>query len=390
MIWHASCKRVTRYCKPAPRVLIGSIGPAWRLGLSRRAQFVSCAILARVGALSDDLLRTAENRRLSLRLNRPSIQHRIFPVILALAFVLFLLPLPHGWSEGWRGELTNRMHAPLMGICYAACLALLRRSGPAKLRDLLPAAMGTAAMAALVEGVQPWFGRTASLGDFLWGMAGVLGGCLWQSGGQNQAVGVRFTTRLLAVACVLGPPLVWVAQMTWVHTEADRLFPVLADSAHPRMHPLWTIEPAQSGSAPGALLLARDADHPASMHLDTLDRDWSGFAGLEIDGTLQAAAPVEVGVRLDLDDTGASRLRAGGWMQPGTSQIRIDWPKGAPTPRVHQLVVFLAANPTAARLQIHRLRLIPHQNNPPVSAADGPPGTKKIPSAGLQAAGIAQ
>ncbi|OYW71912.1 MAG: hypothetical protein B7Z37_26460 [Verrucomicrobia bacterium 12-59-8] len=328
-------------------------------------------------------------------MNRPSTHTLIFLAILGLAFTLFLLPLPQGWSAGWRGELTNRLHAPLMGLCFAAWTALLSKAGPPRMRSLLPAATGTAVMAALVEGVQPWFGRTASLEDFLWGMAGILGGCLWLRAGLTRAAVMRHATRLLAVACVLAPPLLWLTQMTLIQAEAHRLFPVLTDSSLPRTHPLLTIEPAHvgSGSEPDALLLARNADHPASLHLDTLDGDWSGFAGLEISGTLQAAAAVEVGVRVDLGDPGTSRLRAGGWMQPGTSQIQIYWTKDAPTTRVHQLVVFLAADSAAARLQIQRLRLIPRQNGAPaaaVPAPEGPPGTKKTLSAGLQGSGIAQ
>jgi hypothetical protein len=345
--------------------------------------------MACAGAQPGEFQRTADTRRLASRLNRPSIPLFIFPVILGLAFMAFLLPLPHGWSAGWRGEMTNRMHAPLMGLCFAALAALLHRLGVAKLRGLLPAATATTVIAALVEWVQPWFGRTASLEDFLWGMAGVLGGCLWQGGGLSHAVGARLATKLLAVACMLGPPLVWWTQVTLIQAEAHRLFPVLVDNTHPRLHPLWTIVPAHAGSAPDALLLAREADHPASMHLDTLDHDWSDFAGLEIDGTLQAAAAVEVGVRLDLGDTGTTRLRAGGRMQPGSSQVQIYWPKDAPTPRVHQLVVFLAANPTVAKLKLHRLRLIPRPKSA-VTRPDEPHDTKIKPSAGLQGAGIAQ
>jgi hypothetical protein len=351
--------------------------------LSRPAQLVSYAPMACAGALPVAFQRTADTRPLARRLNRP--HHHAFTLlaVLGLAFAAFLLPLPHGWSAGWRGELTNRMHAPLMGLCFAAMAALFHRWGAANRWRLLAAATAIAVMAALVEWVQPWFGRTASLEDFLWGMAGVVGGWLW------QVAGARLILRLVAVVCMFGPPLVWYSQVALIQAEAHRLFPVLADGTHPRLQTLWTIEPVQLGAAPDSLLLARDADHPASFHLDTLHRDWSDFGGLEIDGALQAAAAVEIGVRLDLDDTGKSRLRAGGWMQPGSSQIEIYWAKDVPTPRVHQLVVFLAAHPTAAKLQLHRLRLIPRPKNTD-SRPDEPHDTKIKLSGGLQGAGSAQ
>ena len=39
-------------------------------------------------------------------------------------------------------------------------------------------------------------------------------------------------------------------------------------------------------------------------HLDALDREWSGYSGLEIAGTLQAAVEIEIGVRVDLNGPG--------------------------------------------------------------------------------------
>ena len=298
-----------------------------------------------------------------------------------------MLPLPPGWSAGWRGELTNCMHAPLMGLCYVAWAALLRRVCPTGTWNLLSAAIMTVVMAALVEWVQPWFGRTASLVDFLWGMVGVLGGFLWQWARLMHRVLLRHATRLLAVTCALAPPVAWWAQIQSIQAEAQRLFPMLADSTHLHLHPLWTIEPAPGGANAHTLLLSRDADHPASMHLDALDRDWSSYAGLEIAGTLQAAAEVEVGVRVDLEGPDSARVRADGWMQPGTSEIQVYWSKVAPAMRVHQLVIFLAASPAAARLEIHRLRLIPMKNHPSADANTAIPAassTKIIPSAGLQ------
>ncbi len=279
-----------------------------------------------------------------------------------------------------------------MGVCAVVLAALLHRYGSPPKWQLPLAAAAAAVMAALVEWIQPWFGRTSSVEDFLWGMMGVLGGCLWLGAELRKAA----LLRLLAVVCVLAPPLVWRIQVALLQAEARSLFPVLADSSLPHLHPLCTIEPPLTAAKRDQLLLARDADHPASIHLDTLDRDWSGYAGLEISGTLQAAAAVEAGVRLDLGEDGAARLQAGGWMQPGASVLQIYWTKDAPTPCVHQLVVFLAANPSTAQLQIHQLRLIT-KDSASAEAAPAPhaqiinsTGTKKNPPAGLQDARIAQ
>lgn len=294
------------------------------------------------------------------RLNRPSLPTLICMAVPGLAFVLFLLPLPHAWAAGWRGELINRLHVPVMGVCFAAFAGLLCRSGPWQLRKLLVAAVCAVVMAALVEVVQPWFGRTASVADFGWGMAGMLGGCVWFGAVVLQSVVWRRAVRLLAVACVLAPPLAWVSESALMVAEANRVFPLLVDDEHPRLQPLWSIEPAATD---GSLSLARNADHPASLHLDALDRDWSGYDVLEIAGELEAAAAVEVGVRLDLGAEGQTRLRAGGMMQPGTGVIQIPWPTTVRPDCVHQLVVFLAAQPTTARLRIRHLRLIKREKN---------------------------
>ena len=205
---------------------------------------------------------------------------------------------------------------------------------------------------------------------------GILGGGLWCAAGRHSHAALRTALWLLSLACALGPPLAWWSRISWVQRQARLLFPLLVDDSHLYLHPLWRLEstPALAHTAP--LLLSRDSTHPASIHLDALERDWSGYAGLEITGTLTAKAAVEIGVRVDLAESPARRLRAGGWIQPGTSQIQIFWPPGSATPRVHQLVVFLDAGPSAAQLQIRQLRLIP--------------GTKKTRSAGLQDTGTTQ
>lgn len=347
--------------------------PVWRLRLSIPALLVNYA-----GPVSGTSLCLA-NHRVAPRLNRPPAHLLLLPAALGLAFLLFLLPLPHGWSAGWRGELTNRVHAPLMGVCFLLFATLLRRP----LLALPPLALATTAallMAALVEGVQPWFGRTASLEDFLWGVAGIFGGLAW------SCARPRVMMRLLGLACMLGPPLLWWGHMALIQAQAARLLPVLVDESHPHLHPLWSIDSLHISQGPAPVVLERDATHPASIHLDALERDWSSYAGLEISGTLQADAAVEVGVRVDLDDAPANRLRAGGWMQPGTGQIRVLWTEGAATPQVHQLVVFLAAHPDHARLQIHQLRLLP-KAAAPASTRSAPATTKKTPSAGLQGTG---
>lgn len=280
-----------------------------------------------------------------------------------------MLPLPQGWNAGWRAECINRMHAPLMGICCIALAALFRTSLGRSPRSLLSAALVACLLAALVEFIQPWFHRTADMGDFIWGLAGIVAGTLWSSAAMFHSLWLRVIIRVLAMVGILSPPLGWTAQVMMARQAADKLFPVLTDFTGKPGGFFWSMEPAQDSYSQqikrhGQMFLERTAQKAASAHLDTLDRDWTHFDRLEIDGTLVASEAVEVGLRLDLHSASGPRLRAGAWMKPGHHRIQIQWPDSDLPMHVHQLVVFLAAGEPAANLQIHQLRLMPREGLP--------------------------
>lgn len=278
-----------------------------------------------------------------------------------------MLPLPVGWNAGWRAECLNRMHAPLMGICCVALEALFRPGGGSNKLSLFLATLSACVMAALVELVQPWFHRTADLRDFMWDLAGIAAGSFWNNAALLQSIRLRVIMRVVAVAGLLSPPFAWTAQVLMARHAADGRFPVLTDFTGYSGDFFWSMEPVlDSGSyqpKPSAhMILERTGQKPASAHLDALNRDWTPFDRLEIDGTLEASAAVEVGVRLDLNSAAGPRLCAGGWMMPGRHCIQIQWPNSDQTQHVHQLVVFLSAGEPAASLQIHRLHLVPRKD----------------------------
>lgn len=284
--------------------------------------------------------------------------------------LLLLLPLPAGWSAGWRAECLNRMHVPLMGICCMALERFFRATAGRNKRSVFSAALSASLLTALIEIIQPWFHRTADFGDFMWGMAGIGAGTLWNGAGMLQSVRVRVIVRVLAVVSLLAPPLAWAAQVLMAQQVADRRFPVLTDFTGRLGGFFWTMEPAVAShseqiSGHGQMMLERTRQKAASAHLDARGRDWTLFDRLEIDGTLEASHAVEVGLRLDLNHDAGPRLRAGAWMTPGHHLIQIHWPNSVPPLQVHQLVVFLAAGEPAAILHIHQLRLIPREDRPP-------------------------
>jgi hypothetical protein len=299
----------------------------------------------------------------SSSLKRLSQRSLVLSTLLVGMGVVVLLPLPEGWSAGWRAECLNRMHVPMMGIFCVVLEGLFRTAAGRNKRSVLSAALSASLLAALVEIVQPWFHRTADIGDFMWGLAGIAAGTLWNSTEMFHSIWLRIIIRILALVGILSPPLGWVAQVMTARLAADRRFPVLTDFTGERGGFFWTLEPAEDSyiqqiKRHGQMILERTPQKAASAHLDTLDRDWTSFDRLEIDGTLEASAAVEVGLRLDLNSATGPRLRAGAWMQPGHHRIQIQWPSSNPPQNVHQLVVFLAAGEPAASLQIHQLRLV--------------------------------
>ena len=290
----------------------------------------------------------------------------LFSLLVGSAAAL-LLPLPAGWSAGWRGECLNRLHVPLMGFCCLALVGLFRTRTGRSMPAVLLAALSASLLAACVEFVQPWFHRTADIGDFMWGLAGVFGGALWAGAPRVRSSRLRLIQRFLALVILLSPPLAWASQVFMARQSADSLFPVLTDFTGGHGGFFWSLESGTDSfneqiTRHGHLILRRTGQTPASAHLDTLDRDWTPFDHLEIDGTLEASKAVEIGLRLDLTNAANPRLRAGGWMTPGRHTIQIRWPDSAPARHVHQMVVFLAAGEPAATLHIHQLRLVRHES----------------------------
>lgn len=296
-------------------------------------------------------------------LKRLSLPSLILSSLLVGIGLAFMLPLPEGWNAGWRAEFLNRMHVPMMGICCVVLEVLFRTSTARNKHSLLSAALSSCLLAALVEVIQPWFHRTADIGDLIWGLAGITVGTLWNIAVMFHSSLPRAIIRVLAMVSLLSPPLGWAAQVMMASQAADRQFPVLTNFTEHLGGFFWSMEPAEDSYSQqikrhGQMILERTSQKAASAHLDTLDRNWTHFDRLEIDGTLEASKAVEVGLRLDLNSSTGPRLRAGAWIKPGRHRIQIQWPSSDLPLHVHQLVVFLAAGEPAASLQIHQLRLV--------------------------------
>jgi hypothetical protein len=275
-------------------------------------------------------------------------------VMPALLMAVVLCPLPAGWSMGWRGELLNRMHAPLMaaaGFLASLCLGFQRR------KHTFAAVTITLIAAAVIELVQPWFGRTASLGDLGWGMIGAASVLIWHLGTCMTGFRQRRCLTWLAALVALAPPTSWWMQIIQAQQDTVSHFPVLLAPAIRSANLLWQVSPTFRDNE-DVIILARDIEHPASARLDVMEKDWSAFSGLELKGEFQGPAELPLGVRLDMTDAPTNRIRTGASLLPGNNNLRIFWPDGAQAVGVKQLVLFLDAGTPPAHLRILSVRLI--------------------------------
>src|SRR5262245_48642774 len=83
-------------------------------------------------------------------------------LILATATLLLLVPLPRQFDSGWRAQLLDFGHVPLFALLTLALW-------PVCSKRWYPPALITLALAALVEVVQTFVGRSGDVPDFLRG-----------------------------------------------------------------------------------------------------------------------------------------------------------------------------------------------------------------------------
>lgn len=214
---------------------------------------------------------------------------------------------------------------------------------------LLPArkAWITLLIAAVVELVQPWFGRSASWTDFGWGVLGAVTALIWHA--------KSLPWRLIALVAAITPPAIWWVQVTKAQSEARTQFPVLMNGPTSL---LWVLSPGAEPSEAGLTLHAN-----SSVRVEVLNPDWNAFEALEIEATLDAARPLELGIRLDIGAGLPNRVQAGATLQPGPNHLRVPWPENARLSPVKQLVLFLGPVDFEAGLRLGKVGLLPVTEN---------------------------
>lgn len=273
-------------------------------------------------------------RRLSFHLLMPFRSLCLVAFILLLAGAMFF-PLPHDWSVGWRGELLNRLHTPLFAV--AAMLLLRGRQW----KTFLVAAV----VAALVEIIQPAFGRSSSMEDFIWGLIGISGAIAWQA----RLIFLRALALILAIA----PPGMLAGRVIAAKMTAAGQFPVLFAATDQPDTILWQVS-RLAKETPEGFMLGRGS----SVRLEVTKQDWSEWEALVLTGTVNDGPALELGIRLDLQPPQQGRVHLRTTFQPGRNRLHVPWPKKSPLPPVKQIVFFVSAGKSAASLTLNDIRLV--------------------------------
>jgi hypothetical protein len=201
---------------------------------------------------------------------------------LALAGLLLFCPLPRAWEGGWRSELCDFGHVPLFAVLT---LALRRAVGGPWYRPVLV----TLALAALVEIVQPFVGRTGSLADFLRGAAGALAAGALLRAAQGPARWLRLAGHGLAAAALVAYPVVEAGPGLLDAALGIADFPTLADFRSDRQLLRWhcrqaelvrIADPDRPGSFAGRIEFRPGPETYPGATLEHVVRDFSGYRRL--------------------------------------------------------------------------------------------------------------
>lgn len=174
----------------------------------------------------------------------------------------------------------------------------------------LLALLGSTALAAAIELIQPLFSRSSSSRDFLLGFLGILaaiiGSLLWQSFETRLYRFVYGAALIVLSLIIFFPAASKLETLLW----ASRVFPLLANFETPEELDFWRLnqsalknkssfaesdEFASSGRKSLRVAL-RGSDWPGIIYRGA--KDWRGFSQLEFE-VFNPGPPFKLGVRVD-------------------------------------------------------------------------------------------
>lgn len=288
-------------------------------------------------------------------------------LLLAGALAVLLVPCQSVGSDRLLGILQDAAHFPFF-LLLSVLLARLARGA-------LPAAFAVAVVFLLgAEALQPLVGRSASLRDTLFGLAGVLAAaCLVSArrAGPRARRSLVFLTVALVAAAALPPSAVVLDRV-----RARRELPLLGSFERWLELGRWTVggsradrmaAHATAGRYALCLQVTNDAPYPG-LFLTDGPPDWRGYRRLCADVFLEGAAGRALWVRID-DRPGAAyaeRFQAECDLAPGTNAVcvsldnlRSDSGRPMDLGRVVSAGFFLDRAAVGDRLWLDHVRLTP-------------------------------
>ncbi len=263
---------------------------------------------------------------------------------IALAFTLALLTLGSFWpvrmqvDPSFWGRVFDVGHIPMLGWLAAVLLyALPERVQPSTRRPALALALAVG-FAAVVEILQPFFGRSKSLGDLVNGSTGaalaLTGIAAWQRTGNWLWRGCHAVALAAALAVALWPAYVEWRGIRWRQTH----FPSLGAFEDEAKLKLWrsqggsrghatniTLTRARASQGERSLRVVGVAGDWAGVNYSAGDKDWTPFRALSVD-VFNPREPFTLFVRVD--DNGncatlADRFERGFELVRGWNRLRV-------------------------------------------------------------------
>lgn len=300
----------------------------------------------------------------------------IWVVLMALMVIPFFVAIPTSLRRHpVLSPLGDQLHVAILAVI--ALLVYWR--GP--LRGRLWAATAAAVAAgAFVEFVQPWFGRTGQLKDFLLDLIGIgiVVGLVGWKGHRRRSGLVLMTLLLLSV-----PAQLWrLPGIVAASYHARRTFPLISDFESGSEHWIWTpnyhtrVMFASVPDGPhGPTRVLRGTGGPPDnwpgVKMRRFPHDWSKYRTLEFDVrvTMAATDSVSMSVRLDdyLGTRGNQGARHGFFATRQWRTVKVDLPtamlmnKSRPLDRsdMELILVYLPRPTSPVTYELDNIRLEP-------------------------------
>ncbi len=277
---------------------------------------------------------------------------------IALAFTLALLtaaffgPVRVQVNGAFWSRVFDVGHVPLLGWLAAVLFyALPARVQPAARRHLLAFTLAVA-FAGAVEILQPYFGRTKSMADFINGSLGaglaLTGIAAWRRPGRWGWRGGHAVAFAGALAVALWPAYEEWRGLRW----RQKHFPSLGDFENEEELRLWRAQGgsrghptniaftrARASEGEQSLRVIGGAGDWAGVNYAAGDKDWTTFRALTLD-VFNPRDPFRLFVRVNDNRGGrtlADRFERGFELQRGWNHLRISMAEIERGPQIHPL-----------------------------------------------------